>query len=415
MSDKTTHPRAYPSRVAYVVSLFPCWSETFIVREIQALLDIGVDVRILSLKRASEDLVQPEAARLADRVHYPARGLRAASAVIAEVLRSPGATIGAAASIVADGWRSPVTTLKSLAALWRGLSQAGWLRGFDPQMIHAHWATYPSTVAWALGRILGKPFGFTSHAHDIFTERQLLRRKVHDAALPVTISRYNVDWLNTEVCPSIGPRLKLVHCGVDMAHMPWEPDGRATDTILAVGRLDPIKGFDTLVRALALLDSEGVICRTRLVGSGPLEADLKSLARDLGIADRIEFAGARGQDTVRQWMRESALFVLPSQIAPDGNRDGIPVALMEAMASGCTVVSTRVSGIPELVAHEHNGIIVEPRDPRALAAQLRRLLEDPGLRRRLATRARAHVEEQFDARKEAMRLHAHMQEVLRAA
>lgn len=402
-------------RVVYVVSLFPCWSETFIVREIGALVASGVDVRILSLKHPSEDLVHADAAALLDRVHHPRPLAATLAAFLAATMRQPRVMAGILLRILADGWRSPRVLSRSLVALLRGVGHIGWLRGFEPDLVHAHWATYPSTVAWALGRLFGRPFGFTCHAHDIFTERQLLLRKIEEAALAVTISRYNVEWLRTHVAGDAARRLQVVHCGVDMHNAPWEPEGRDEGLILAVGRLDPIKGFDTLVDALGLLRERGVDARCRLVGSGPLEGELRARAAGLGLGGVIEFAGAQPQDVLRRWMREAAVFTLPSRVAADGNRDGIPVALMEAMASGCATVSTRVSGIPELIEDGIGGLLVEPGDAGALADALQRLLADAALRRRLATGARARIEEQFDAEKEALRLRAHMQEALHVA
>lgn len=402
-------------RVVYVVSLFPCWSETFIVREIAALIESGVDVHVLSLKPASEQLVHDDAAALLDRVRHPRSLSAAAGALLRTAATRPWTLAGILARVVADGWRSPRVLFKSLAALLRGLEHVAWLREFDPNLIHAHWATYPSTVAWALGRLLDKPFGFTCHAHDIFTERQLLARKIDEAALAVTISRYNVDWLHDHVAGDGARRLQVVHCGVDMPHTPWQPDGREDNRILAVGRLDPIKGFDALVAALALLRERGVDAQCRLVGSGPLDAALREQARRQGVADRIEFAGAQPQDVVRRWMREATLFALPSQVAADGNQDGIPVALMEAMASGCTAVSTRVSGIPELIEDGVSGVLVEAGDAVALADALQHLLADSPLRRRLAVGARERVEHEFDARTEAARLRGYMQEALHVA
>lgn len=404
-----------PRRVIYVVSLFPCWSETFIVREIRALLDAGVDVRILSLKPPSESLVQEDAAALLDRVHYPARGLASLIGFARVALRHPIGVAGTVAAVLADGWRRPPTALKSLGALWRGLGRLDWVRQFAPDLIHAHWATYPSTVAWALARLTGLPFGFTCHAHDIFIERQLLARKIAEAQLPVTISQYNVDWLQDRLQSRLPQKFRIVHCGVDLATIPAHPQcGRTPGSILSVGRLDPIKGFDTLIDALALLKQRNVAFRCRLVGAGELENDLKARARARDVANHIEFTGVRGQDAVRAWMAESEIFVMPSQIAADGNRDGIPVALMEAMASGCAVVGTRVSGIPELIEDQRDGLLVEARQPQQLADALQRLLADAELRRRLADQGRRRVTDEFDARKEGARLHTHMREAVEA-
>lgn len=397
-------------RVLYVVSLFPCWSETFIVREIRTLIEDGVDVRILSLKRPSERLVQADAAALLDRVHHPQPFPLAFWGGLRALLRHPIRIFGAAATIVAETWREPAVMLKSLVALARGLEHLHWLRQFDPEIIHAHWATYPSTVAWALGRILGRPFGFTCHAHDIFVDRQLLVRKLEGAALAVTISQHNVGWMDANISPLARSKLEVVHCGVDLERSHWQPDGRADNRILAVGRLDPIKGFDILIQALHLLHEQGVPFHCQVIGDGPLRASLQAQSSELGLQDRLEFVGAQPQEAVRTALNEATVFVLPSQVTSDGNRDGIPVALMEAMAAGCAVVSTTVSGIPELITDGEQGLLVPERDPVALSRALDRLLSDAPLRRHLAGAARQRIENEFDARKEARKLHHLMAE-----
>lgn len=402
-------------RVVYVVSLFPSLSETFIVREINALIERGVDVRIISLKKPSRELLQTDSAALLDRVRHPQALVPAFRDSWRAFRLNPHAVLRATALILADSWRRPDVALKSMATLFRTLQQVPWLQDFEPQLIHAHWATYPSTAAWALGCVLGRPFSFTCHAHDIFIEKQLLARKICEAALAVTISRHNVDWLCTHATPMAGHKLKVIHCGVDMAHAPWQAQHRDARMMLAVGRLDPVKGFETLIDAVALLQERGIDLDCRLVGSGPLDPQLRRRAKERGVASRIEFSGAQPQERIRSWMSTATLFVLPSQVAADGNRDGIPVALMEAMASGCPVVSTRVSGIPELIQDDEDGMLVEQRDPVALAAAIERLLESSALRERLATRARVRIETEFDSRKEAGRLHQLMREAVDVA
>ncbi len=389
----------------YVVSAFTCWSETFIVREISTLIEDGVDVRILSLKHSPEGLVQTDAAALLGRLKTPQAVPVAARRVVGAVVRQPLKVFGAVAGIVGGTWRQPDVMLKSLAAFARGLEHMEWLKSFDPELIHSHWANYPSTVAWALGRMLGRPFGFTSHAHDIFVNRHLLDRKLEDAALAITISRHNIEWLDRHVSRRAHQKMQVVHCGVYVDDIAWQPDGRSDDLIVSTGRLHPIKGFDTLINALALLRDRGTRFRCRVIGDGPLRAELQALIERHGLQDQVQLAGAQPQEVVRQWLDEAAVFALPCQIADDGGRDGIPVALMEAMASGCPVLSCRTSGIPELISDGTNGLLVAERDPAAFAHALERLLSDATLRRRLATDAREQIEQQFDARKEARKLH----------
>jgi glycosyltransferase involved in cell wall biosynthesis len=402
-SRKHLHPPL--RRVLYVVSQFPSWSETFIVREIRALLDQGVDVRILSLKHPSGELVHADAAALMDRVHHPP-GM---PAMLGNALRAwcahPLRISAATATVVAGTWRNPTVLLKSLATLARSLGQLPWLRQFDPEFIHAHWSTYPATAAWMLARVMQRPFGFTCHAHDVFVNHQLLGRKIADAALAVTISRHNVDWLDRNVTGLAQSKMQVVHCGVDLARIQWRPDGRTSNLVVSVGRLVPMKGLGTLIEALALLRAHGVEFRCLIAGEGPERAALQASVFALGLQDQVELPGALPQERVRAALDEAVVFALPCEIAADGSRDGIPVALMEAMAVGCPVVSCPVSGVPELIRDGEHGLLVPPHDPQALAIALRRLLGDAALRRQLAAAARLRIEQEFDARKEARKLH----------
>ncbi|WP_395641341.1 glycosyltransferase [Rudaea sp.] len=393
-----------PARVVYVVSLFPCWSETFIVREIATLVEAGVDVLIVSLKPPSETMVQPEAAALLPRVLHPLSASRAPCAWLRALAAHPLALARAGATVMRRLWRQPRVMLKSLATLARGVEHLDRLRAFDADFLHAHWGTYPSTAAWLLAGLLGKPFGFTCHAHDIFVDDQLLREKIEGAALPVTISRYNIDWLADRVTPRARERLRVVHCGVDLGALPWRREGREGGLIVAVGRLDPIKGFDVLIEALALLKQRGRAFRCRIIGEGPQRAELEAAIARHQIGDRVELTGARPQADVRAALYAAQVFALPSVVAADGNRDGIPVALMEAMAAGAPSVSTAVSGIPELIEHEHSGLLAAPGDARALAETLARLLDDHALADRLAIAARMRIERDFDAGCEARKL-----------
>lgn len=392
-------------RVVYVVSQFPSWSETFIVREIHALLEARVDVRIVSLKHSHETMVQADAAALLDRVHQPPGWAATLGGSLRALSRHPVRTLRAVAAIATDTWRTPTVLIKSMGTLARTLCQLPWLEEFNPQFIHAHWSTYPTTAAWAFSQVTGRPFGFTCHAHDVFRNQQMLPRKIRDAALAVTISRHNVDWLDQHVSPLASRRLHVVHCGVDLRQIPWSASDRSGNRILGVGRLSPEKGFHTLVEALAQLRDGGVPFACTVIGEGPARQGLQALIDRLGLQQQVTLAGAQPQEVVRSALASATVFTLPCQIAANGSRDGIPVALMEAMASGCPVVSCPVSGVPELIANEVHGLLAREGDAASLAQALRRLLEDPSLRNRMAIAARQRVEVEFDARSEAFKLH----------
>ena len=374
------------------------------MREIAALIAAGADVRILSLKAPSEKLIHPEAERLLPRVRYPLSPGPAARRRTAALFAHPRALSSLALALGRALARRPLELAKSLEAVGRAVEQLDWVRELEPDVIHAHWASYPSTAALALARLVGKPFGFTCHAHDIFVHDHLLREKLESAAVPVTISRYNVEWLAEQVTGQARERLTVIHCGVDLPSLPFREDGRDEDLVVAVGRLDPIKGFDVLVDALAELRRQGRRFRCQVIGEGPLRRELQARIDRQGLSELVALVGARSQTEVRAALSAATIFALPSLIAPSGDRDGIPVSLMEAMAAGAPVVSTRVSGIPELIEDQREGLLVAPQDPRALADALARLLDDGALRRRVAVAGRAKIEREFDAAREANKL-----------
>ncbi|MDT0575786.1 glycosyltransferase [Croceicoccus sp. F390] len=208
-------------------------------------------------------------------------------------------------------------------------------------------------------------------------------------------------------------KIAVQRMGVDLSQLaftPRSPD-RPVSRILHVGRLVEKKGTEFLLRAFAATRSDPGMSAITLdiVGTGPLRSGLEQLAATLAITDRVNFAGALPHDTVRAMLEKTDLFILPSVTAADGDMEGVPVALMEAMASGIPVISTRHSGIPELVEHEVTGLLADERDVEQLAAQIRRMVADATLRNRLVHAARERVEQQFNRK----RLHDALADMLR--
>ncbi|KPK52353.1 MAG: hypothetical protein AMS22_09320 [Thiotrichales bacterium SG8_50] len=186
-------------KVLYIVSLFPCWSETFIVREIRELLAHGVDIRILSLKPPQEELVQEDARELLPRVIYPPRGWELIRAAVSGLWRRFGHNLGFILLIFRELWRSPISLAKTLVVWWRTLGAVEAVRAWGPDRVHAHWATYPASSAMHLSRLVGVPFSFTAHAHDIFVERQLLVPKLETAEF---VARMTSSWSVSCLCQS---------------------------------------------------------------------------------------------------------------------------------------------------------------------------------------------------------------------
>ncbi len=399
-------------RIAYVVSLFPKISETFILREILEVRALGHDVTILSLKKPAEPFAHAEVGPLLGHTLYPPPALRVASAVLFYLVRRPIALLRVTGRIALAHPGHPVMLAKSLALVPAALAFARHLRAARVEHIHAHWATYPATAAWIISRLEGLTYSVTGHAHDLFLPNPMLERKIRDAAFFATISEFNRALLIQRFGPEVLEKIRLVRCGLPLADFPFDdpaPRPRSDlPLVVSVGRLVDYKGFHVLIRALARLKQRGRPMHCLIVGEGPERAALDRLVARLGLGEEVSFAGGLRQDEVRAAISRADLFVLACVEGHDGQQDGIPIVLMEAMALGVPVVSTRLSGIPELVVDNRTGILVAPGDEEHLADGMERLLTDEPLARRLRDEARRMVEKEFDVRRWAGRLVAGM-------
>jgi glycosyltransferase involved in cell wall biosynthesis len=393
--------------LGYVIRMFPQLSETFVANEIRELEALGLAIRIFSYRRPVERVPHECVRRLRSPVDYLPDPL----------WRHPRALLG---SQLAVRRRDPArhrTVLRYVARrsaaersfdAWRRLLQAAdlarRLAGEGVYALHAHFAHGAADVAMLASRLTGLPFGFTAHARDVWTsEPRRLAEKIRAADWVVTCSRASQDFLRSLADAREAAKVHLVHHGVDLAK--FRPADRPADAdpplLLSAGRLVPKKGFADLLEACARLRDRGRRFRCLLVGEGPDRPLLERRLRELRLADRLELAGSRSQEALAELYRRATLFALPCRVLANGDRDGIPNVLVEAMASGLPVVATRISGIPELVRHEENGLLVEQRSAGGLAAALERLLDDAALRRRLAARARLDVEKSFDSAENA--------------
>jgi len=384
-------------KVGYMASLFPCWSETFILREIQELEKQGAEIEIFSFKPASEKLVHPGAKPYLNRVFYPKKG-KSAWALLKALIFHPIKFTTIVLKIVFSMLNKPVMMTKTLGLLPMALSFIPAIKKTQITHLHAHWATYPSTAAWIISEFTGIPYSFTSHAHDIWLEKPLLVEKIKKAKFVATISDYNKRYLNV-FAGKVLDNVEIIHCGINLAEFAYEePKLKPVPKLLAIGRFDEIKGFPYLVEACSILDKQGINFKLRILGDGPLREKLQVQIREKGIMHLVELPGAVSQDDVRKEIREATVFVAPSVQKSNGDQDGIPVVLMEAMAMGTPVISTYVSGIPELIKNEENGMIVESRDAEQLADALKRLIFSKKKQVNYSAAARNTIDESFNIR-----------------
>jgi glycosyltransferase involved in cell wall biosynthesis len=274
--------------------------------------------------------------------------------------------------------------------------------------LHAHFASRPASVARLAAALMQVPYSFTAHAVDIFKEpvdRRVLSRKIADAAFVVTVSDSNKAYLDG-IADGSAHKVHRIYNGIDLARFaPRErPRGEGPLSVLCVARLVEKKGIDVLIEACGLLHRSGLDFRCRIVGQGRLRPRLQARIVALGLRDKVRLLSAHTQAEIVERYAEADLFALPCIVGRDGNRDGLPVSIVEALACGVPVVATPVSGIPEAVRDGENGLLVPENDPEALAAAIRRLAEDGALRARLAAAARGWVLDRFDQRTAAASL-----------
>jgi glycosyltransferase involved in cell wall biosynthesis len=377
-----------------LVKIYPKLSETFILEEILGLERLGLSLRLYALAPPTDAITHPAVAR-----------------VCAPLVTVPGSARGHLRSIVARHARllgaAPLRYLTTLAAaLARGrngmhdFARAGWLaaqlRMDGVEHLHSHFISTPADIAALVAQLLALPFSISAHAKDIYlSEPADLRRRLRAARFTVTCTEANRAVL-AATAPD-APVHRMYH-GVD--HALFHPSRRrlAGDVpmIVSVGRLRAKKGLDTLITACALLRDRGRSFRCEIVGYGEEMARLQTQIELLGLGARVRLVGKLPREQVIERYASAAVYVQPSRIAADGDRDGIPNVLLEAMAMGLPVVASKVSGIPELVDHGVNGLLVPPDDPAALADAIVSLIQQPALCADLGCRARQTVTNDFD-------------------
>jgi glycosyltransferase involved in cell wall biosynthesis len=407
-------------KLAVFTSLYPGRTTTFFERDMRGLLEAGVDLDIFSIYPLNPELWRYALGILDDRVlpreriHHidPADCLRhmrpAALARVATLLRD-------AAAITASAVRhGPGPLAKSAYVLPKAWA---WAAQFPDRYDHvlAYWGNYAGTCAYVFHRLTNPrvPFSVWLHAGtDLYFRPVFLRQKLLYADNIVTCCAFNRRFIGErfpDVAGAISQKIHVCYHGLDLSTFPYEPGGRPTGRIIAVGRLAADKGFDYLLRAIARLRARGVEATLELVGDGPEAAPLRRLARELGIAERVTLRGWLHFTDVRAAMRQATVLVHPSA----GLGDGLPNVIREAMALGTPVIASRVAGIPEALDDGRCGMLVPTKDAGALADALATLLADEGLRRTYAQRAREWTEQKFDALRNGARLADHLRSVRR--
>ncbi len=382
---------------------YPRISETFISNEILHLEKLGFSIHLFSMRPPREGFC-----------HESIKQIRAAVDYLPETLLAPLPrflyhNLLLAAKRPRTYARALRTALRRFlrtrrSATIKHLLQAGYLvrhllPGRGVAHLHAHFAHSPTSVAMFASQLSGLPFSFTAHAKDIYiSDPRQLREKMEFASFVVTCTEYNKRHL-MELSRGKAVPIHRIYHGIDIdlfARKGKEMKPSPPYRVLTVARMTTKKGLPTVYRALRHLRDQGFPIQHTLIGDGEDREQILSLIRELGLDHFTRWLGSQPHPVVLEHYRQADLFVLGCEVAPNGDRDGIPNVFLESMAMGVPVVATRVSAIPELLEDGKTALLVPPGQPEKMAHAMTRLLTDPVLRERVISEARERVIREFD-------------------
>lgn len=393
-------------RVGYVLKVYPRFSETFVVTEILAREAAGEDLAIFALRPTTDARFHPEIARVQAPVHHLARPAKLTSAwsLLAQAQDElPGFGVRFAEVL-------PLMVAMDPADALQGIELAIQARSARITHLHAHFATAAARAARLASALTGIPYSVTTHAKDLFHEsvdQALLADVLTNADHVVAISDYNLSYLR-ERFPQVAGRTRLIRNGLELDRFPYAdpvPPGGAL-RVAAVGRLVEKKGFDLLVEAARCLHEQGMPLEVRIAGEGALREQLELAVADAGLQQVVRLLGPRSQSEVRELLGWADVMAAPCVVGTDGNADGLPTVLLEAMAMGVPCVASAVTGIPEVIRpatrdSPGTGVLLPAGNVPALVEGLREA-GSPGFARvAVARAARALIETQFDAARQS--------------
>ena len=399
--------------MAYIMSRFPKITETFVLYEMSALQDLGAHVEVFPLKREPKGARHPEAVAYEERAHFASLlSWRMLRANWRSLRRDPRRYLLTWWHALRRTWGSPRFFAGALVYYPKCVLFAELMEQLAVDHVHAHFATHPALAALLIHRLTGIPYSFTAHGSDLHVDRRMLDAKVSEASFVVAVSSYNRSLILEECGQEHADKVVVIHCGADPSVFATPRDGAPASNgrakasaggskkpairVVCVASLEEVKGHRFLLQACRLLLDSGVDVRCDLAGGGSRREPLERLVDELRLRDRVRLHGALPRPEVGRLVAEADVAVLASYPTKDGRREGIPVALMEAMMSGLPVVASGLSGIPELVDHGRTGYLVAPGDPWSLAARLEALAASPDLRRRMGAAGRSKVAADFD-------------------
>lgn len=407
MTNKVAHGAGQP-RVCYLLKRYPRLSQTFIVNEMSALRRLGLDLVIVASRDSGEEIVHEKCKELDVPIYYmpqPSEDtlnelfVRYQQDLMAIPEKLGLERMKGSYSISEfKTWVQVAMTAPLIASL-----------GIDH--IHGHFATWGATAGSIMSTLTGIPFSFTAHARDIYhqsIQTEGLVERIERAHFTITVSDYNKKYLD-EMVRSYGRTGKIIRLynGMDLDQIRPEFGEKEQYLFVSVGRLVKKKGFQFLLEACNYLKELGKSFQCVIVGEGEERSHLEKLLAQYQLEKEVTLAGAKPQGEVLKMIRRATAFVLPCIVTEDGDRDGLPTVILEAMALGTPVISSTISGIPEMISDGVSGLLVPEKNARLLSAAMGKLLRSKVSREKYAAAALSKVRQDFDLSKNAMSLKSH--------
>lgn len=390
--------------IAYLTSEYPKISHTFIQREVAGLRANGLEIDTFSIREPSSDDLRGDAEQSEHQTTtyiFPTlkKPIPLLQAHLSQLVRAPALYLGALVSAVRDRPAGLKSLIYQLAYFAEAGILADHLKSRSIAHLHAHFANSGCTVAMLASQMADVPFSFTMHGPTEFfdVEKFSLRKKLSKARFVCCISHFCRSQLMLFSDKSDWEKFHIIHCAVDPDDFSASPS-RDENNLLFVGRMSGVKGVPLLLEAVARVAADIPDLSVTLVGDGEERPELEAQARSLGVADRVLFAGYQSQAEVSGHMANAGVFVLPSFA------EGLPVVLMEALASQTPVVTTRIAGVSELVIDGKTGVLIAPGDVDGLADALREIFGDQKARKSMGKAGRAKVSSDFNIQIETQKL-----------
>lgn len=390
-------------RIAYIISRFPLLSETFILREMIEIENLGHELIVFPIICQEQKIIHDEARDwLARIICVPFLSKQVLLENLRVFIKRPLTYLGLISRILFENLTSINFLIKGLCLLPKAVFTSRQIADLKVDHIHVHYATHPGLEAWIINQLTGIKYSITIHSHDIYDRHAMLKTKLEGAEFLVPISQFNVNYMTNLIGDHIRKKCTVIHCGVDNDR--YTPSSKVKKEagmlfeILQIGSLHWKKGQLYLIQAMAVLKEKNFPFRLRIIGEGEERKKIEAEIKRLEVGDVVELMGAKTQNEVALILPTADCYVQSSV------SEGIPVAIMEALACELPVVATKITGIPELVIEGKTGYLVPPANPTALADAIAKVKEDPKEAERFGKNGRAWVLQEFNLKENAIKL-----------